>query len=201
MIALSVCAHIWSHDSDKAFFTIDFNSSSEHIVVYCDLPFELRMAMFQDLDQDSLTYISHYGKNSFEYGEIQDLYLQKNIFFLKANGDTLQAKLIRALPKEEERSGSKFEMIFLDREVAVFHNSLFFNFDQEHQNQHKILYQDQKDAFTTSLKNPTYKMELFENPDKAKSSNKFGSSEMTFWLLLGMIPILLILYLMFRKKF
>jgi len=227
MIALSVCAHTWSHDSDKAYFLIDFDRSSDTLIIQSDLPWTIRQAMFKDLDEDSNAYISYYGKNQFEYDEIMYLYFRKNIFFLSGKGDTLfLSSYTKGKPKDHSHGG-EVDLIFLvknwleDQErypyeeikdsiyltniSEFYHNTVLCNLDSNHINLSRFKHQESEWQFETSLKNVSWQLDFENKDDHAKEqkekSTKKDASEMAFWLLIGMIPILIVLFLMFRKKF
>lgn len=227
MIALSVCAHTWSHDSDKAYFFIDFDRNSDTLIIQTDLPWTIRQAMFKDLDEDSNFYINYYGKNKFEFDEIMYLYLRKNIFFISSKGDTLFLSSYRKGKHRDHSHGGEVDLIFLiknwveDQErypyekirdsifltniPDFYHNTLLCNLDSNHINLNVFKHQDSEWNFESSLKNVNWQLDFENNADQAKDqkkkSSKKDASEMAFWLLIGMIPILIALFLMFRKKF
>ena len=205
MIALSVCAHTWTHDSDKAYFLVDFNWEGDTILVQSDLPWTIRQAMLNDLDEDSNFYINYYSKNQFEYDEIMYLYLRKNIFFITKKGDTLFLSSYRKGEKKEHSHGGEVDLIFTgkNKKAGIIQNTLFFNFDSTQVNYHEIHYGNSIEEFQTSLQNTKWQFQFKDHEhesDSESQSNKKDASEMAFWLMIGMIPILIALFLMFRKK-
>ena len=76
--------------------------------------------------------------------------------------------------------------------------------DSTHVNYHEIHYANSVADFETNLNNPSWEFQFKDHDQESEATtkkNKKDSSEMAFWLLIGMIPILIILFLMFRKKF
>lgn len=194
MFALLISFNSWTQEKNETYFEIHFEKDS--VRVDAELPFTLRQAMFQDLDQDSSAYFKHFGKREFEYHEIRDFYFRKNFFLVDNHGDTSFIHNYRIV-KSDESNQHRIKFIFLrtSRDLSL-HNSLLLNFNEENINKHIVWKGGKKFEFETK-KGAT----SFELPSSIKEEVKTSSKPNYLpWVTFGACALLFGAGLFFRIK-